>query len=139
MLGLCVLLGGVVDGGTLVVVVLLGGGGTLVELLLLGVSVVVVVEAGGLELDVVCVSVEDGLAGPEVVEFDSSRFASCRMELATAGSACWRASTASWSDGNTPSRNRSGKYRWRRSWRVEGEADFSRAESDAASGASPGA
>jgi hypothetical protein len=119
------------------VVVLLGGGGTLVELLLLGV-VSVVVEDGGLEVVVVPGSVEVGLAGLEVVEFDSSRFASCRMELATAGSARWRASTASRSEGNTPSRNRSGKYRWRRSWRVEGEADFSRAESDEESGASPG-
>jgi len=96
----------VVDGGTLLLLdgstleVLLGGGMMVVE-------GVVSLEGSG-----VCVSDADGgWLALVVVELVSSRFASCKIEVARAGFALWTASIALWSDSNTPSRNRPGKNR----------------------------
>jgi len=80
-----------------------------------GEGVEVVVSLGGEE---VCDFVEgcdvdsvgDGLA-LVVVAFVSSRFASFKIEVARAGSSLCTASIALCSDSNTPSRNRSGRYR----------------------------
>jgi hypothetical protein len=90
------------------------GGGTLLvldcstveELLVGGVTVVEVVVS--LDDSDVCVGVWLALV---VVELVSSRFASCKMEVARAGFALWTASIALCSDSNTPSRNRPGRYR----------------------------
>jgi hypothetical protein len=103
-------------------------GSGLVELVVGGVSVVSVVvsvggsvvSVGGSEVSVggsevsgsVSVSVGVGVSlSSEVVALLSWRFASCKMEVARAASARWTASIAWWSDGNTPSLNRSGRNR----------------------------
>jgi hypothetical protein len=113
------------------VLLLLLTGGSLEELVgsalvVGGVSVVeVVVSVGGSEVSVggsevsvaglegsVSVIVGVGVSlSSEVVELLSWRFASCKMEVARAASAWWTASIAWWSDGNTPSLNRSGRNR----------------------------
>lgn len=91
---------------------------------LLGVSGVVVGSTGGSELEL---SVGSGFV--VVVELSpSARFASRTIDVARAASSSWTASTASCSEGQTPFWNFSGKYRWRRSLRDDGEADFSRSE-----------
>lgn len=136
---------GIVEGGLLVEDGTLEVGG--------GVSVVVV--GSGLELLSTLVGVDDVSTGGIVVEISvetsveasvdvsgaivvelspPSRFASRRIALARGASAWWTASMAWFSDGHTPSWNWLGKYRWRSSWRDEGEADFSRAENEDGSG-----
>lgn len=107
----------------LVVVVLGGGGGALLVLDEVMVLLLVVLTAvddeelsGGEVADVVVSVVGVGLT-LTVVEL-VSRFASCRVEVARCSSA-WRAASMAWRS----ARNLPGRYRWRRSWRDEGEVD----------------